>query len=165
MSLFNQLGRNDRAIGKYQTRPLSFFRRLLAESLDAIPPSHSMMALLEIDITEARKALQTEKERGKGEHDPDGIGKDQFLHGDHQRHRIGSIPCRARYVIARTATATRSPVPMETSDPCCRHCVPNSRPCGTHASPSTTHATRRVGVPVDEELYPHEFQGREPHSP
>jgi pyruvate/2-oxoglutarate dehydrogenase complex dihydrolipoamide acyltransferase (E2) component len=55
----------DDAIGKYEVRKLTTFRRLLAESLDAVPPSHNMMALLELDITEPRKALRTLQDSGR----------------------------------------------------------------------------------------------------
>lgn len=49
----------DDAIGKYEVRKLTTFRRLLAEPLDAIPPSQSMLARLELDITEpGRQAIE-----------------------------------------------------------------------------------------------------------
>jgi len=63
--LFNQPGKHDETIGKYEIRKPSFFRRLLMDSLDAVPPGHNMMALLEIDITESRKVLRTQKNNGK----------------------------------------------------------------------------------------------------
>ena len=63
-SILHPPAAGDAAVGKYQVKELTVFRRLLTESLDAIPPSHSMMALLEIDITEPRKTLANLKESG-----------------------------------------------------------------------------------------------------
>ena len=37
ISLFNRLGKHDEAIGKYEIRKPSFFRRLTMDGLDAVP--------------------------------------------------------------------------------------------------------------------------------
>ncbi len=57
-------GRDD-GIGKYEIKKPSFLRRLMIEGLDAIPPGHTMMALLELDVTKARKALRGLRANGR----------------------------------------------------------------------------------------------------
>lgn len=46
------------------TKP-PFFRRLTMESLDALRPGHSMMALVELDVTEARKRVRCIRNEGR----------------------------------------------------------------------------------------------------
>ncbi|MBA7585098.1 hypothetical protein ES708_27068 [subsurface metagenome] len=65
LDLFNRSRKNDELIGKYEIKKPPFLRRLMMDSLDAIPPGHNMMALLEFDITDPKKALRTQKKNGK----------------------------------------------------------------------------------------------------
>jgi len=51
--------------GKYRVTRPSFFRRLLIDSLDAIPRGHTMTAPLEFDITEARAAVRKLRREGR----------------------------------------------------------------------------------------------------
>jgi len=59
------LSRREESIGNYRIRKASVFRRLLMDSLDAIPPGHNMMALLEFDVTKARAKLRKQRREGK----------------------------------------------------------------------------------------------------
>jgi pyruvate/2-oxoglutarate dehydrogenase complex dihydrolipoamide acyltransferase (E2) component len=59
------LSKRKEPIGNYRVRKASVFRRLLMDSLDAIPPGHNMMALLEFDVTEARAKLRKQRREGK----------------------------------------------------------------------------------------------------
>lgn len=44
--------------GEHTVRSLSFERRIVAESLNALPAGHNFMALLELDVTSMRAALR-----------------------------------------------------------------------------------------------------------
>jgi pyruvate/2-oxoglutarate dehydrogenase complex dihydrolipoamide acyltransferase (E2) component len=57
--------KQDQSIGSYKVKKPSFFRRLLMDSLDALPPGHNMTALLELDVTEARKAIRRKRREGR----------------------------------------------------------------------------------------------------
>lgn len=65
IGLFNRWGKHGEAVGEYKIRKPSFFRHLIMDSLDAIPPGHNMMALLEFDVTDSRKVFRTQKKNGK----------------------------------------------------------------------------------------------------
>lgn len=52
------------AVGEYVARRPSFFRRLTLESFDALPSGHNMIALVELDVTRARKAVRNTRRDG-----------------------------------------------------------------------------------------------------
>ncbi|MFW6289130.1 MAG: 2-oxo acid dehydrogenase subunit E2 [Spirochaetota bacterium] len=51
-------------VGEHTVRRLSFERRLVAESLSALPAGHNFMALLELDVTSARATLRALRRGG-----------------------------------------------------------------------------------------------------
>jgi pyruvate/2-oxoglutarate dehydrogenase complex dihydrolipoamide acyltransferase (E2) component len=52
-------------VGRYKAKRVSFRRRLSMESFDALPQGHSMFALLELDVTDARAAVQSLRAQGE----------------------------------------------------------------------------------------------------
>ncbi|WP_428263360.1 2-oxo acid dehydrogenase subunit E2 [Haliangium sp.] len=57
--------RHDEALGRYQHKQLPFMRRVSMQAFDAIPPGHNMMALVDLDITDAQALVQAQRERGR----------------------------------------------------------------------------------------------------
>jgi energy-converting hydrogenase A subunit M len=57
--------KNDNEIGQYTIQKLSYFRRIFIDSLDVLTPIHNMLALLEFDITDARKKIREEIRKGR----------------------------------------------------------------------------------------------------
>ena len=51
-------------IGSYQAKKVPFRRRLTMESLDALPRGHTMLALLELDVTDLLALVQVERASG-----------------------------------------------------------------------------------------------------
>jgi pyruvate/2-oxoglutarate dehydrogenase complex dihydrolipoamide acyltransferase (E2) component len=45
---------------------MTFFRRLIADSLDALPPGHNMTGLIELDVTDTRRQLRELRRLGRG---------------------------------------------------------------------------------------------------
>ena len=51
-------------VGRYTRKRVPFRRRLTMESLDAVPQGHYMLALLELDVTDALSAVEAQKAAG-----------------------------------------------------------------------------------------------------
>jgi len=64
-SINKRLGKYNDMLGDYKVKRLSFLRLLAIDGFDALQFGHNMMALIEFDITEARKALRGQKKSGK----------------------------------------------------------------------------------------------------
>ena len=55
---------NDPEIGQYTIKKLSFFRRISIDTFDALAPSPYMLALMEFDVTDARRKIRQKKRNG-----------------------------------------------------------------------------------------------------
>lgn len=55
---------NDPEIGQYTVKKLSFFRRISIDTFDALAPSPYMLALMEYDVTDARRKIREKKRNG-----------------------------------------------------------------------------------------------------
>ncbi len=64
-SAHNRSENYNNTLGEYQIKKMSFLRRLVVDGFDAVPAGHNMMALIEFDITEARKILKAQKKNSK----------------------------------------------------------------------------------------------------
>ena len=51
-------------VGAYTVSKLPYFRRIFIDSLDVMAPSPSMLALLELDITDARRSVREARRKG-----------------------------------------------------------------------------------------------------
>lgn len=49
----------------FHRKKLSFFRRITIASFDAVRSGHNMIAMVELDVTNAREALRTERKKGR----------------------------------------------------------------------------------------------------
>jgi len=58
------MSERDAQIGRYTAKPVPFRRRLTMESLDALPQGHHMMALLQLDVTDALEAIAAMRASG-----------------------------------------------------------------------------------------------------
>ncbi|MBN2051760.1 MAG: 2-oxo acid dehydrogenase subunit E2 [Spirochaetales bacterium] len=58
-------GKKEDLLGHYTVNKLSPFRRITIDSLDVLTPVHNMLALLEVDITEAREKIRKGIREGK----------------------------------------------------------------------------------------------------
>lgn len=61
----NRPAKQHDTLGEYSISKPSLIRRFVMDSYDAIPVGHNMLALIEFDVTEARKFLRTERKSGK----------------------------------------------------------------------------------------------------
>ncbi len=50
---------------EYKVKKLPFFRRMAIDGFDTLPQGHNMMALVELDVTNAHRVLLQQKELGK----------------------------------------------------------------------------------------------------
>lgn len=57
--------RSDELLGDYEARPWPFFRRVFADSLDALAPSPYLLGLVEIDVTDARRCVREQRRTGR----------------------------------------------------------------------------------------------------